>query len=78
MFVAGRMHKPTLTVKTTEMLSKLQAENIRYALNTSILLMPREFKFDQLFLALASLSYGGDPRFDFGAENQNKVRIIIW
>ena len=30
MFVAGRMHKPTLTVKTTETLSELQRDNVRY------------------------------------------------
>ena len=77
MFVAGRMHKPTLTVKTTKTLSELQRDNVRYALNASLLLMPSEFKLDQLFLALTSLSYGGDPRFDFGAENQNKVSNIV-
>ncbi len=77
MFVAGRLHKPTMTIQTTSNLRKLQERNMRYALNASLLLMPSRFDLDQLFLTLTSLSYGGDPRFDFGAENSNKVSNIV-
>jgi len=77
MFVAGRLHKPTLTIKTTNKLTELQNDNIRFAFNASILLVPSQFELDQLFLTLTSLSYGGDPRFDFGAENADKVSNIV-
>jgi translocator assembly and maintenance protein 41 len=51
-------------------------ENLRHALRAALLMLPSTFTSEQLFLALAGLSYIGDFRMVFG-ENPNKVANIV-
>lgn len=52
--------------------------NKRNALGISLILMPRfEFTLMDLFLSITQLSYKGDIRMKFKAENPNKVRNIV-
>eukprot|EP00940_MAST-03C_sp_MAST-3C-sp2_P002153 g2153.t1 len=77
LFCAGRLQKPSLIMKQTDEVREAQEKNLRSAVLVSALQMPRKFSPMDLFLAIAGLSYRGDPRFDFGAENRDKVRNIV-
>lgn len=77
LFCAGRLHKPALIVKTTPELKKKQRDNLTSAVASSLLLLPKTFSLNDLFVKITSLSYAGDPRFDFGAENADKVSNIV-
>lgn len=73
----GRMQKPTRVLKAYEPLAKPQRANLTGALRAALLLLPESFTDFQLFAAVASLSYRGDFRMTFGAENPRKVTNIV-
>lgn len=77
LFCAGRMQKPTLVIKGTDTVDTAQKMNLRSAISTAVLLLPEHFSPMDLFVTIAGLSYRGDPRFDFGAENSRKVDNIV-
>jgi translocator assembly and maintenance protein 41 len=77
MYLAGRMHKPLEIISMVDdtILSSMNT-NLTSALRTSLLLLPKTFSRDDLYITIAGLSYGGDFRMWFG-ENPDKVKNIV-
>jgi hypothetical protein len=71
------MQKPIRVLKDHEPLAEPQQANLAGALRAALLLLPEAFSDFQLFAAVASLSYRGDFRMTFGAENPRKVTNIV-
>ena len=86
LYVAGRMHKPTVTVEGLEDCDRVavaQKQNLDMALAASLLLLgsdasnieidSKTYELTTLFEKIASLSYKGDPRMDVGGEDPHKI-----
>ncbi len=71
------MQKPVRVLKPHAPLAEPQQANLEGALRAALLLLPETFTDFQLFAAVASLSYRGDFRMAFGAENPRKVTNIV-
>jgi hypothetical protein len=76
MFLAGRMHKPVLTLCHSPQVEAAQAANLRSALSTALLLLPSRFSSEALLTSICSLSYDGDIRMGL-AEDAKKVQRIV-
>ncbi|CAM9279633.1 unnamed protein product [Choristocarpus tenellus] len=76
LYAAGRMHKPVQIVRGERDLAPFARENLTNAVRAALLLLPEAFSTQELFLAIAGLSYTGDVRMRF-LENQNKVHNIV-
>ena len=76
LYIAGRLHKPVLVVKSTPEVDEAFELNRRHAVRAAVLLMPKIFSELDLYLAVASLSYIGDPRMLVG-ENPRKVINLV-
>ena len=73
LYAAGRMQKPTVTLKADPEILEAQQANIRGAVTTALLLLEESFTEEQFYRTIARLSYMGDPR----PENPNKVSNIV-
>ncbi|CAJ0874859.1 4965_t:CDS:2 [Entrophospora sp. SA101] len=76
LYLAGRMHKPIKILRDDARVHLAQQVNLISALRTALLLLPKDFTEEQLYLTIASLSYKGDFRRYFG-ENPNKLKNIV-
>lgn len=77
LYIAGRLHKPVKIIHEADReLSKIIAINHQNAWYAALLLLDETFSEEQLFTAIASLSYDGDFRMIFG-EDKNKVLKIV-
>jgi mitochondrial translocator assembly and maintenance protein 41 len=76
MYLAGRLHKPVITLQADEEIEAAVQVNLDRALDASRLLLPAEFSKRELFRSAAGLSYLGDYRMQFG-ENPKKVHNIV-
>lgn len=80
LYVAGRLHKPVEFIVNTcdknEALRLAMRFNKESAIRAAILQLPETFDSVQLYSAIASLSYNGDPRMWFG-EDKNKINNIV-
>lgn len=76
LYVAGRLHKPVRVVASDARVAAAAQTNLRSALAAALLLLPPEFSEAQLHAQLVGLSYGGDVRLAFGAEDPHKVGRI--
>lgn len=72
LYAAGRLHKPVRILQGDPQIERCIETNREQAVRSSLLLLPERFSDLQLYLTIASLSYGGDPRMLFG-ENPRKV-----
>ncbi len=72
LYIAGRLHKPVQILKGNKEIEAAIEINRHHAIRTSLLLLPGSFSETDLFMAVASLSYIGDPRMIVG-ENPKKV-----
>ena len=78
LYTSGRLQKPVkmLFNDTDDSLETAQRVNLENAIHTAMLLLPDEFSEEELFEALASLSYTGDLRMTYG-EDKNKIKSIV-
>jgi len=76
LFVAGRMHKPHVTLVASEAMLAAQKENAAFACRAALLTLPETFSELEFIRALVRLSYDGDIRFMFAAEDARKVERI--
>jgi translocator assembly and maintenance protein 41 len=72
LYLAGRLHKPVHIMKPNDEIELAMKRNFEQAIRTSLLLLPNRFNEVDLYMAVASLSYIGDPRMCLG-ENPKKV-----
>ena len=77
MYLAGRLQKPVKILRDDPRVRLANQINLLSAVRTALLLLPPKFSENELYSAIAGLSYMGDPRMSFGAENQNKVPNIV-
>jgi len=75
-YVAGRMHKPTITIAITPQIAKAQQQNLKHALNTALLTLPERCTTQELFTTITALSYTGDSRMKHG-EHPHKINNIV-
>lgn len=79
LYIAGRLHKPTLLLhqakENVDLANALQM-NTASALHAALLLQAERFTEEELYLSIAGLSYSGDFRMTFG-EDRNKVAKIV-
>ena len=76
-YIAGRMQKEMYTVKEDEVIEKANKINQHNALVVSLLLTDKnDVKLSDVYETLCSLSYMGDSRKKFKAEDPNKVKKI--
>lgn len=77
LYLSGRLHKPVLLSPfNSDSLQDSLRANLSSAVRAALLLLPAEFTREDLYLAIAGLSYGGDLRMLFG-ENPDKVSNIV-
>ncbi|KAJ2864650.1 Mitochondrial translocator assembly and maintenance protein 41 [Coemansia aciculifera] len=77
LYLAGRMHKPTLTLRRDPLMRITKQVNLTHAVRTALLMLPKNFTNEELFRAIASLSFAGDFRMKIGGENPQKVHNIV-
>ncbi|KAH0832326.1 Mmp37-domain-containing protein [Lanmaoa asiatica] len=77
LYLAGRMHKPIRIIKDDARVRLTQQVNLTSALRTALLTLPTQFTQRDLFTAIASISYLGDPRMVLPAENRGKVANMV-
>jgi translocator assembly and maintenance protein 41 len=77
LYLAGRMHKPIRIIRDDARVRLTQQVNLASALRTALLTLPAQFTQRELFTAIASISYAGDPRMVLPAENRGKVVNMV-
>ncbi|KAJ2453751.1 Mitochondrial translocator assembly and maintenance protein 41 [Coemansia sp. RSA 2337] len=77
LYLAGRMHKPTLTLRRDPLMRITKQVNLTHAVRAALLMLPKNFSNEELFRAIASLSFSGDFRMKIGGENPQKVHNIV-
>ena len=77
MYLAGRLQKPVKILRDDPRVRLANQINLLSAVRTALLLLPPRFSEQELYSTIAGLSYMGDPRMSFGAENQNKVPNLV-
>lgn len=86
MYMAGRFHKPVVTIKSTEEISEAITYNRKSALIAGLMLInKKKASLYDIYHKVASLSYKGDIRmgikvgkkYYFAHENPEKVKNII-
>ncbi|KAJ1843690.1 Mitochondrial translocator assembly and maintenance protein 41 [Coemansia sp. RSA 2708] len=77
LYLAGRMHKPTLTLRRDPLMRISKQVNLTHAVRAALLMLPKNFTSEELFRRIASLSFAGDFRMRVGGENPRKVHNIV-
>ena len=77
MYLAGRLQKPVKILRDDPRVRLANQINLLSAVRSALLLLPSKFSEQELYSTIAGLSYMGDPRMSFGAENYNKVANIV-
>ncbi|RYG69323.1 hypothetical protein EON64_03020 [archaeon] len=76
LYLAGRLHKPVHILKSSADFDSALQTNREHVMRTALLLLPDKFTEIDLYIAVASLSYVGDPRMILG-ENPRKVVNLV-
>lgn len=77
MYLAGRLQKPVKILRDDASVRVANQVNLISAVRTALLLLPESFTEQELYGTIAGLSYRGDLRMSFNAENPNKVTNIV-
>ncbi|KAJ1914112.1 Mitochondrial translocator assembly and maintenance protein 41 [Mycoemilia scoparia] len=77
LYLAGRMHKPTLVIRDDPFVRVCGQVNLANAIRVALLMLPKNFTEQELFTTVAGISYTGDARMKVGGENPNKVDNIV-
>ena len=90
LYLAGRLHKPTLSIlapskSPPDQFVEAQASNLQSAVAAALLLLPLPDHSDNgnslpwltLYSQIASLSYAGDFRMKVGGEDPNKISKLV-
>jgi translocator assembly and maintenance protein 41 len=83
LYVAGRLHKPTLELVSNDKVTIAQQKNLLSAVLVSLALLTKRNNTNvvvdkqQIYETITSLSYMGDVRMKVGGENKNKVKNIV-
>ncbi|KAJ2804517.1 Mitochondrial translocator assembly and maintenance protein 41 [Coemansia guatemalensis] len=77
LYLAGRMQKPTLTLRRDPLMRISKQVNLTHAVRAALLMLPKNFSTEQLFRTIAALSFYGDFRMRVGGENPRKVDNIV-
>lgn len=77
LYIAGRLHKPVKILRDNPSVRLANQVNLISAVRTALLLLPQDFSEKQLYATIAGISYMGDPRMSFPAEDPNKVLNIV-
>jgi mitochondrial translocator assembly and maintenance protein 41 len=76
LYVAGRLHKPVEILKSTDEIDDTIKVNLEHAVNVAYYLCFGKHTEQELYEAIAGISYLGDSRMKF-AENPDKVKNIV-
>lgn len=76
LYVAGRMHKPVYYIREHPQLRESIRKNLEHAVRVALCFLPETFTKEELFQAIAGLSYTGDSRMKW-FENGKKVSNIV-
>ncbi|OLY83376.1 Phosphatidate cytidylyltransferase, mitochondrial [Smittium mucronatum] len=76
-YVAGRMHKPTLSIIDNNYVRLCARANLATAARLALLQLPSSFSESQFFTKIVGLSYTGDLRFAVGGESPDKISNIV-
>lgn len=77
LYLAGRLHKPVKILRDDARVRLANQINLISALRTALLMLPPSFSEQQLYGAIAGISYMGDPRMSLRTENPRKVDNIV-
>lgn len=77
MYLAGRLHKPVKILRDDPRIRLANQINLISAVRTALLMLPSRFTEKDLYTKIAGLSYMGDPRMAFKAEDPAKVSNIV-
>lgn len=77
LYLAGRLQKPVKILRDDARVRYANQINLISAVRTALLMLGPSFTERELYSAIAGISYMGDPRMSFNAENPNKVLNIV-
>lgn len=77
LYFAGRLQKPVKILRDDPRMRLANQVNLISALRTALLMLPSDFSERDLYAKIAGLSYIGDPRMSFRAEQPDKVFNIV-
>jgi translocator assembly and maintenance protein 41 len=84
LYLAGRLHKPTVVIKRNHAITEMQQTvNLPAALAASLLILSKdddgiqEYSLADVYQQIAQLSYAGDFRTKVGAEDPNKIHKLV-
>lgn len=77
LYLAGRLQKPVKILRDNPRIRLANQVNLISAIRVAMLMLPESFTERDLYMAIAGISYLGDPRMRFWAENPQKVKNIV-
>lgn len=77
LYLAGRLQKPVKILRDDPRVRLANQINLISAVRVALLMLPEKFTERELYMAIAGISYLGDPRMRFWAENPQKVKNIV-
>jgi len=77
LYLAGRLHKPVKIIRDNPRIRLANQLNLISAVRTALLMLGPEFTERELFSTITGLSYMGDPRMQYNAENPKKIDNIV-
>lgn len=77
LYLAGRLQKPVKILRDHPSVRLANQFNLLSAVRVALLLLPAEFSEFDLYSTIAGISYMGDPRMSFSAEDPLKVKNIV-